>query len=100
MFYYISFVDDFSQYTWIFPVKFKSDTIIIFKQFKQQVENLLDRKIKEVRCDEGGEFKPFENGIIVQLACPYTSPKMGVLKGNTGTLWRQNYLFLLRSKCR
>ena len=36
--YYISFVDDFSRYTWIYPLKLKSEALQIFKLFKLQVE--------------------------------------------------------------
>ncbi|KAH9652235.1 retrovirus-related pol polyprotein from transposon RE1 [Citrus sinensis] len=37
--YYISFVDDYSRYTWIYPLKLKSDAFAVFKLFKIQVEN-------------------------------------------------------------
>lgn len=56
--YYISFVDYFSRFSWIFPLKYKEDAITIFRQFKEQVYNLYEAKIKIVRCDEDGEFKP------------------------------------------
>ncbi|KAH9725758.1 retrovirus-related pol polyprotein from transposon RE2 [Citrus sinensis] len=36
---YISFVDDYSRYTWIYPLKLKSDALAVFKLFKLQVEN-------------------------------------------------------------
>ncbi|KAL5543220.1 hypothetical protein UlMin_010930 [Ulmus minor] len=54
--YYIHFVDDFSRYTWIYPLKQKSDALSIFLQFKALVENQFDRKIKAIQSDVGGEF--------------------------------------------
>ena len=32
--YYISFVDDFNMYTWIYPLKLKSEALEVFKLFK------------------------------------------------------------------
>lgn len=32
--YYISFVDDISRYTWIYPLKLKSEPLDVFKLFK------------------------------------------------------------------
>jgi hypothetical protein len=37
--FYIVFIDDFSRYTWLFPLKYKFDTFTIFKKFKALVEN-------------------------------------------------------------
>ena len=37
--YYISFVDDYIRYTWIYPLKLKSQAFEVFKLFKAQVEN-------------------------------------------------------------
>lgn len=37
--YYISVVDDISRYTWIYPLKVKSDALTVFKLFKSLVEN-------------------------------------------------------------
>ena len=77
--YYLVFVDDFTKFTWLYLLKFKSDVFTIFKYFKAIVENLLDHKIKILRTDYGGEFtfnafKEFcsTQGITHQLSCPHT----------------------------
>ena len=46
--YYVSFIDAFSIYTWIFPIKTKVETISVFKDFKSLVELQLNTKIKSV----------------------------------------------------
>ena len=57
--YYISFVDDFTRFTWIFPLKTKADTFQVFKIFKAQVEKQLDKPIKCLQSDWGGEYRFF-----------------------------------------
>lgn len=37
--YYISFIDDYSRYAWVYPLKLKSEAFEVFKLFKLQVEN-------------------------------------------------------------
>ena len=52
--YCVSFIDAFSRYTWIFPIKTKAKTIFIFQVFKSIVELQLNTKIKSVQSDWGG----------------------------------------------
>lgn len=54
--YYIVFIDDFSKYTWLFPLEYKSDVYDVFKCFQLQVENLLPCKIKRFQSDGGHEY--------------------------------------------
>lgn len=54
--FYLSIVDDFSIYTWLYPMYRKSDVITIFHNFKLLIENLLSSSIKIVRSDGSGEF--------------------------------------------
>jgi histone deacetylase 1/2 len=80
--YYVHFIDDCSRFTWIFPLKHKSETVHAFTQFKTMAENLLNKKIKIIQCDGGGEFKPvqkcaLEAGIQFRMSCPYTSQQNG-----------------------
>ena len=44
--YYISFIDDYSRYTWIYPLKLKSEAFEVFKLFKIQVENQFNTQVK------------------------------------------------------
>lgn len=44
--YCVTFIDQFSRYTWIYLLKLKSDVYIVFKHFKVMTENLLSTKIK------------------------------------------------------
>lgn len=55
--YYVLFIDAFSRYTWLYPLKLKSDVFATFVQFKTLVENMFNAKIKIVQTDGGGEYK-------------------------------------------
>ncbi|GKC56678.1 retrovirus-related pol polyprotein from transposon TNT 1-94, partial [Tanacetum coccineum] len=53
---FITFIDDYSRYMYLFLINEKSESLEMFKTFKAEVENQLDRKIKVVRSDRGGEY--------------------------------------------
>lgn len=40
--YYVIFVDHYTRFTWLFPMKQKSDIQFIFPIFKVKIENLLN----------------------------------------------------------
>jgi hypothetical protein len=54
--YYVSFIDCFSRDTGIYFLRKKSKVFDKFKEFKDQVENYIEKKIKVLRIDNGGEF--------------------------------------------
>jgi len=69
--YFLLIIDDFSRYTTIYTVKHKSEVIAHFRNYKSQVENQHNSKIKRFRSDWGGEYtsKEFskllaESGIV------------------------------------
>ncbi|GJV60483.1 putative ribonuclease H-like domain-containing protein [Tanacetum coccineum] len=49
--------DDFSRFTWVFFLATKDETSGILKSFITGIENLVDHKVKVIRCDNGTEFK-------------------------------------------
>ncbi|XP_072147998.1 uncharacterized protein [Setaria viridis] len=53
--YYVSFIDDFSRYTWIYLLKNKSDVFDVFLDFQRLVERQFDKKILSMQTDWGGE---------------------------------------------
>jgi len=77
--YCVIFVDDFSRKTFGYMIKHKSEVFVKFKLFKALVENQLERKIKCLRSDNGGEYIDSEfknflavNGIKHQTTIPRT----------------------------
>ena len=56
--YYLTFIDDHSRKTWIYFLKTKESEEVLnkFKESKAQVKNLLGRRIKILRSDNGGEY--------------------------------------------
>ena len=54
--YVLTFIDDFSRYTWVFFLKRKSEVLEISTEFKASVENAYGRKIKSLIYDNGGEY--------------------------------------------
>lgn len=101
--YFISFIDDYSRYGYIFLIKEKAQTSDVFKSFKVEVELQLNKRIKKVRSDRGGEYYgqcdgsgeqrpgPFakfldENEIVPRYIMP-SSPQMnGIAEQRNRTL--------------
>ena len=52
--YFVTFIDDYSRWTWIFFMKTKDEVFSRFQEFMAQVENLTGKKIKVLRLDNGG----------------------------------------------
>jgi hypothetical protein len=44
--YFIIFTDDFSRYGYLFLIRHKSESLKRFKEFQNEVENQLGKKIK------------------------------------------------------
>nr|GEX06625.1 hypothetical protein [Tanacetum cinerariifolium] len=54
---YVAFGDDYSWFTWVFFLASKDETSAILKTFIIGIENLVDYKVKVIRCDNETEFK-------------------------------------------
>ena len=54
--YFITFIDDFSRYGYVYLLNKKSQAVNALEVFVKEVERQLDRKVKIVRSDKGGEY--------------------------------------------
>jgi hypothetical protein len=54
--YFITFIDDFSRYGYIYLLHVKSQAINAFEVYITEVERQLERKVKIIRLDRGGEY--------------------------------------------
>ncbi|KAJ9566522.1 hypothetical protein OSB04_002488 [Centaurea solstitialis] len=91
--YFITFTDDFSRYGYVYLMRHKSESFERFKEFQNEVQNQLDKRIKFLRSDRGGEYlsDKFDNhlmecGIVSQLTPPYTPQMNGVSERRNRTL--------------
>jgi transposase InsO family protein len=71
----------------------KDEPLDCFKIYKAEVENQLERKIKRVKSDRGGEYLSndfdeycAEHGIIHETTTPYSPQSNGVLEWKNRTL--------------
>lgn len=81
--YYVTFIDDYSKFTWLYLLRTKSEVFKYFQEFQLMVERKFNRKILCFQSDWGGEFvRPnsfFKNlGITHQVSCPHTHQQNGV----------------------
>ncbi|GJR52720.1 putative ribonuclease H-like domain-containing protein [Tanacetum coccineum] len=85
--YCLVVIDDYSRFTWVFFLATKDETSGILKSFIIGIENLVDHKVKMIRCDNGTEFKNREmnqfcdmKGILRQFSVARTPQQNGVAK--------------------
>jgi hypothetical protein len=85
--YFMTLIDDPTRYCYVYLLKSKDEALNFFKIYKAEAENHLDRKIKRLRSDRGGEYFPNEfdsfcgeHGIIHERMPPYMLSLMGWLK--------------------
>jgi len=91
--YFLTFIDDFSQKTWVYCLKEKFEVFGVFKKFKVMIENETCTKIKAVRSDRGGEYTSAEFmryceelGIRRFLIASYSPQQNGVAERKNQTI--------------
>ena len=58
--YFTTFIDDCSRYTYVYLMRSKDKAFNKFICYKSVVENQMEKKIKILRSDRGGEYFPTE----------------------------------------
>ena len=69
--YFIMFIDDFSRYGYLYLIHEKSQSLEVFKSLKVEVENQLNKRIKNVKYDYGGEYYGKYDGSGEQRLGPF-----------------------------
>ena len=54
--YFLTFLDDFSYYSWVYPLKHKHEVFTHFLQFHVLIKNQFHATIKMFQCDNGTEY--------------------------------------------
>ncbi|GJV30143.1 retrovirus-related pol polyprotein from transposon TNT 1-94 [Tanacetum coccineum] len=91
--YTLLIVDEYSRYTWVYFLKKKSHAAEMIMSFIRMVENQNDIKVKQIRTDNGTEFRNYElksfcdeKGISQNFSSPYTPEQNGIAERNNITL--------------
>ena len=72
--YYVVFVDHFTPYIWLFPLKRRSDVSLIFPCYKSLIENFFRRKIITLYSDNEGEYMGLSTFLATHGISHHTSP--------------------------
>ncbi|GJR49898.1 zinc finger, CCHC-type containing protein [Tanacetum coccineum] len=68
--YFITFIDDFSHYGYVYLMKHKHEVFETFKVFQNEVENQLGKRIKAIRFYQGGEYLTLESAVYILNIVP------------------------------
>ncbi|GJW87198.1 putative ribonuclease H-like domain-containing protein [Tanacetum coccineum] len=103
--YCLVVTDDYSRFTWVFFLATMDETSGILKSFITGIENLVDHKVKVIRCDNETEFKNREmnpfcemKGILRQYSIARTPQQNRVAEMRNGTLIKVARTMLADSK--
>ncbi|GKB60556.1 retrotransposon protein, putative, ty1-copia subclass [Tanacetum coccineum] len=93
--YYITFIDDYSKFCYVYLANTKDEALNMFKTYKAEVENQLDKKIKLLWSDRGGEYESNDFakfystfGIVHQTTTPYTPQQNRVVEQKNSAAYR------------
>lgn len=83
--FFLTIVDDFTRCTWVFLMRYKSDSQNILKSFINFAYTQFQATVKEIRVDNGSEFMSMReffqsHGIEYQRTCVYTPQQNGVVE--------------------
>ncbi|GJU94541.1 putative ribonuclease H-like domain-containing protein [Tanacetum coccineum] len=103
--YCLVVTDDYNRFTWVFFLATKDETSDILKSFITGIENLVDHKVKVIRCDNETEFKNKEmnqfcemKGILRQFSVARTPQQNRVAERRNRTLIKAARTMLADSK--
>ena len=88
----MTFIDDFNRKLWAFVLKTKDQVLSVFKEFHARAERESGQKLKDVRTDNGGEYRgQFElycktQGIKLEYPVPKTIELNGLVERMNQTI--------------
>ena len=65
--YFITFIDNCTRYCYVYPLNSKDETINIFITYKAKVENQLNKNIRILKSDRGGEYEMILMSYVLNL---------------------------------
>ncbi|GKA56759.1 retrovirus-related pol polyprotein from transposon TNT 1-94 [Tanacetum coccineum] len=91
--YTLVIVDEYSRYTWVHFLRKKNQAPKMIMSFIRMVENKNDVKVKQIKTDNGVEFRNYElesfcdeKGISQHFSSPYTPKQNGEAERKNRTL--------------
>jgi hypothetical protein len=91
--YYIIFIDDYSRMAWLYLLKSKDEVFSKFQEFKAEIQNLMNKKIKKLRLDNGGKYTSKEfvsfyksTGIRREMTIPHNPQQNGVAERKNSSI--------------
>ena len=102
--YILTFLDDYTHFSYVYLLRNKYEVKDYIKEYVNEVENLMNRKVSKLRCDNGGEFlnEDVKNwcktkGIILDNTIPYSPQMNGKAERLNRTLIEKTRALLLDS---
>ena len=91
--YFITFIDDYSIFCYVYLLHSKDETTDVFKTYKNEVENQKNKTLKMLRSDRGKEYESTTlsefcalHGIVHQTIAPYTPQQNNIVERKNRTL--------------
>lgn len=91
--YFITFIDDYSRYGYIYLMRCKSECVKKFREYKAKTKKLLGKCLKILRSDHGGEYFLGEfrdylaaKEITSQLSAPGMPQQNGIVERRNRTI--------------
>ncbi|KAL0420532.1 UNVERIFIED_CONTAM: hypothetical protein Slati_3076100 [Sesamum latifolium] len=91
--YFITFTDDHSWYGYVYLIRYKSEAFGRFKEYRLEVENQTNRKIKALRSDRGGEHLSGSSDVRKKLRgiISITRASKRFLSRGTQCSWKKDF---------
>lgn len=82
--YFVTFIDDFSNFVCVYIIERKDQVIECFREYINMTQTKFNRKLENLRCDNGREYcsNDFrklckDNGTTIDYTVPYTPQQNG-----------------------
>lgn len=89
--YFLSILDDYTHFCWVFPLRSKTEVYYLFFRFHTYIRTQFNGTIKSIQCDNGTEYTNAQfqtfcatQAIHFRASCPHTPQQNGKAQSHFG----------------